>query len=70
MLRDVRSGHPMQFPALIVATQFDLTVYPHTAGIYLMAFSAEGRLYMMLAWRKTRLVFLDSLRGCQSLFVG
>lgn len=57
-------GHPTKFPALIALIQVDLTGYPQTACIHLMACSVEGKSYTLFACRRTCLAFLLGLCGC------
>ncbi len=39
----VSSGHPTKLPALIAFNHVDLTGYPQTACIHLMACSVDGK---------------------------
>lgn len=64
----VSSGHPTKFPALIALSHVDLTGYPHTACIHLIACSVEGKSYTLFALSRTCFAFLLGRLGCHCPF--
>ena len=58
------SGQPVKLPALTALIHVDLTGYPHTACIHLMACSIEGRSYTLLAFWSAALMRALGFRGC------
>ena len=62
------NGHPVKLPALTALIHVDLTGYPHTACIHLMACSMDGRSYTLLAFWSAALMRALGFRGCHCPF--
>ena len=53
----------MKLPAWVALSQVDLTGYPHTTCIHLIACSVDGRSYTLLACLRIFFAFLYGGRG-------